>query len=848
MKKYLFGIVLLSWAMIARAQVADSYYLPTNVTYNPAIPTPQQFLGYQVGQWHVTHDQRVAYMKKLDELSDRITLAEYARTYENRPLLVLTITNQANHANLETIRTEHVKLTDPAQSAGLNTTSMPGVVWMGYSVHGNEPSGANASLLAAYYLAAAQGPSVDSLLRECVILLDPCINPDGGNRFASWVNTHKSITPVSDPDAREYNEVWPGGRTNHYWFDLNRDWLYTQHPESKGRLVKYHQWKPNIVTDHHEMGSNSTFFFQPGIPARTHPLTPRLNIDLTAKIGNYHAAGLDKIGSYYYTQENYDDFYYGKGSTYPDVNGSIGILFEQASSRGHVQETINGLLTFPFTIRNQFTATLSTLKAAKEMRVELLNYMRDFYKQGSTDAVKSYVFGGSNDRARTWEMVEILRRNQIEVYEVAKDETVDGRKFPKGNAYVVPLNQPQYRVAKAIFEKRTQFEDSLFYDISAWAMPLTFNVPHAESKASVSLGAKVAENTFPKGKVVGKTNYSYLFEWDSYYAPRALYELESLGYRTKTATQRLTVSVEGKPRVFDYGTIQIQVGDHDQEETYRLLQRLAERDGVDFYASPTGLTGSGIDFGSENFKAMRTPRPLMLVGTGVNSNDAGEVWHLLDQRVSVPLTMADMSSINRVDLSKYNTIIMVSGNYNALSVDKIKEWVRAGGVLITMSDATEWASEKGVSPIKIKSIPNDTAGPKPYALSELYRGAQVTGGAIFQVKLDLTHPLAYGYKEPMLNVFRDNNIFIQPIKDPYGAPAIYTDSPLVSGYVSAQNEKLLRNSPSIVCTNLGSGKVIAMTDNPNFRGFWYGTNKLFLNAMFFGSQISSGRFGGGSEE
>jgi hypothetical protein len=848
MKKYLLGIVLLGWAMIAKAQVADNYYFPANVTYSPAIPTPQQFLGYQVGQWHVTHDQRVAYMKKLDELSDRITLAEYARTYENRPLLLLTITNQANHANLENIRTEHVKLTDPAQSGSLNTSTMPGVVWMGYSVHGNEPSGANASLLAAYYLAAAQGPSVDSLLRECVILLDPCINPDGGNRFASWVNTHKSITPVSDPDTREYNEVWPGGRTNHYWFDLNRDWLYTQHPESKGRLVKYHQWKPNIVTDHHEMGSNSTFFFQPGIPARTHPLTPRLNIDLTAKIGTYHAAGLDKIGSYYFTQENYDDFYYGKGSTYPDVNGSIGILFEQASSRGHVQETINGLLTFPFTVRNQFTATLSTLKAAKEMRVELLNYMRDFYKQGSTDAVKSYVFGGSNDRPRTWEMVEILRRNQIEVYEVAKDETVDGRNFPKGNAYVVPLNQPQHRVAKAIFEKRTQFEDSLFYDISAWAMPLTFNVPYAESKASVSLGSKVGENTFPKGSVVGKTDYSYLFEWDSYYAPRTLYELESLGYLTKTATQRLTVLVQGKPRMFDYGTIQVQVRDHDPEETYRLLQRLAERDGVDFYASSTGLTGSGIDFGSENFKAMRTPRPLMLVGSGINSNDAGEVWHLLDQRVNVPLTMADMSSINRVDLSKYNTIIMVSGNYNALSVDKIKEWIRNGGVLITMADATEWASEKGVSPIKIKSIPSDTTGPKPYALSELHKGAQVTGGAIFQVKLDLTHPLAYGYKEPTLNVFRDNNIFIQPIKDPYGAPAIYTDRPLVSGYVSTQNEKLLRNSLSIVCTNLGSGKVIAMTDNPNFRAFWYGTNKLFLNALFFGSQISSGRFGGGSED
>lgn len=844
MKKYLLLLLSLVCTITTQAQVADSYYFPNNVTYDPAIPTPQQFLGYQVGEWHVTHDQRVAYMKKLAELSKRITLAEYARTYEQRPLLLLTITNPANHGNLENIRTEHLKLIDPALSAGLKTADMPAVVWLGYSVHGNEPSGTNASLLSAYYLAAAQGAGIDSLLRECVILLDPCINPDGGNRFASWVNTHKSITPVTDPAAREYNEVWPGGRTNHYWFDLNRDWLYTQHPESQGRMAKYHAWKPNILTDHHEMGSNSTFFFQPGVASRTHPLTPRLNIDLTAKIGAYHAAELDKIGSYYYTQENYDDFYYGKGSTYPDINGSIGILFEQASSRGHAQETNNGLLTFPFTIRNQFTATLSTLRAARAMRVELLDYMRDFYKN-TNEPVKAYVFGGSNDRARTWEMVNILRRNDIAVHELAKDETLEGSKFLKDNAFVVPLDQSQRKVVKAIFEKRTEFEDSLFYDISAWAMPLTFNVPYVESKANVSLGKKLTDNPFPAGKVVGKTAYSYLFEWDSYFAPRTLYELQKLGYSVKTAAQPLTVAIDGKPREFDYGTIQIQVRDHDPDSTYQLLQRLAARDAVDFYAAGTGLTSSGIDFGSENFKVTRQPKPLMLVGAGVNSNDAGEVWHLLDQRIKVPLTMADISSFNRLDLSAYNTLILVSGNYSSLPVDKVRDWVWAGGVLIAMTDANEWLAEKGLSTLKLKTIPNDTTGPKPYALANLYQGAQVTGGAIFRINLDLTHPLAYGYKEPTLNVFRDHNNFAQPIKDPYGAPAIYTDRPLVSGYMSARNEKLIRNSPAIVCNNLGSGKVIALLDNPNFRAFWYGTNKIFLNALFFGSQISSGRFGGG---
>ena len=835
--------------LTASAQVPDSYYLPTDVRYRPTVPTPQQFLGYQVGDWHVTHDQLVAYMKKLDEVSDRITLTEYARTYENRPLLLLTVTSTRNHSSLETIRQQHLQLTDPGRSGSLNTATMPAVVWMGYSVHGNEASGLNAALLAAYYLAAAEGPSIDSLLNEAVVLLDPCINPDGANRFASWVNTHKSHTLVSDPNAREFGEAWPGGRTNHYWFDLNRDWMYMQHPESRGRMVKFHEWKPNLLTDHHEMGSSSTFFFQPGVPSRTHPLTPRKNIALTNAFGNFQATGLDGIRSFYYTQENYDDFYYGKGSTYPDVNGSVGILFEQASSRGHLQETANGPLSFAFTIKNQFVATLSTLRAARGMRVELLNYMRDFYKEPNANPTKAYVFGGSNDKVRTWEMVEILRRNQIQVYELAKDETFGGTKFAKDNAFVVPLDQPQHRLIHGIFEKRTQFEDSLFYDISAWSMPLTFNVPHAEVKTGIALGKKIDDNPFPKGRVVGQSTYAYLFEWDSYFAPRTLYELEKKGYTVKTAALPLTATLEaGVSRAFDFGTIQVQVVDKDPAQTLQLLRQLAERDGVDFYAVKTGITPEGIDLGSENFKPTRMPKALMLVGTGVSSYDAGEVWHLLDQRVSFPISLVESSRVNSLDLSSYTHLIMVSGSYGGLSADKVRDWVRNGGVLITMTSATEWAISNNLSTAKVKANPStDSPAPRPYASAEKYQGAQVTGGAIFNATLDLTHPLAYGYKQPTMPVFINSNLFLETSKDPYAAPLIVTKTPLLSGYISAPNEKQLSGSPVVVCNNLGRGKVIAMTINPNFRAFWYGTNKLFLNALFFGAQISSGRFGGFGE-
>ena len=848
MKKTFILYLFISQIVIGQAfsQVTDSYYLPQNITYDASIPTPQKFLGYQVGEQHVTPYETVMYMRELARLSNRFKIETYGKTFENRELILVTVTSTQNHARINEIKTEHQKLVNPSQSSNLDLQKMPIVVWMGYSVHGNEASGTNSNLMSAYYLAAAQGASIDSLLNETVILIDPIINADGGNRFATWVNINRSTTLVSDINSREFSETWPGGRSNHYWFDLNRDWLYQQMPESRGRLTRFYDWRPNILTDHHEMGSNSSFFFQPGIPTRTHPLTPRKNIDLTIKFGKFQALGMDKIGSAYYTQENYDDFYYGKGSTLPDVNGSIGILFEQASSRGHLQETTNGLLSFPFTVKNQVTATFSTLRAAREMRVELLEHMRSFYKETSTDAVKAYVFGGGNDAVKTWEMVNMLKRNQIEVYNLAKDETQDGIAFGKENAYVVPTNQPQHRLIKAMFEKRTKFEDSLFYDISAWALQYCMNVPTAEAKTAMSLGEKVEKNDFPKGKVFGKSQYAYLFEWNSYYAPRAAYELLKKGYNLKVATEPLSAIIDGKERTFDYGTIQIFSNGSDPSP---LLQTLAERDGVNFYATQTGLTPQGIDLGSEKFRKIRLPKVLMLGGAGVQSTDAGEIWHLLDQRINIPLTVADIETANRTALEKYTHIVLVGGNYNNLSDEKIKRYVQGGGVLVAMTDAVEWVSTKKIANITLKEKPdnNGNGEKRPYNLQEKYTGALETAGTIFEAKIDPTHPLCYGFQQSKLALFKDNNIFMEDTKNPYNTPMVFTANPLLAGYVHPKNEKLIKNSPAAITLTVGSGRVIALSENPNFRAFWYGTNKLFLNTLFFGNLIGGGRFGGEEE-
>tara|TARA_R110002073_G_scaffold72537_1_gene177569 strand:+ start:586734 stop:589226 length:2493 start_codon:yes stop_codon:yes gene_type:complete len=830
MKKLLLYFIVFCLTLSVSAQKKDlSYYLPQNVTYNSTIPTPESILGFQVGEWHVSHDKLAEYMKTLAKASDRITLENRGTTYEGRPLLLLTITSPKNHQNLESIRQEHLKLSD-ANSASINSDAMPLVVYQGFSIHGNEPSGSNASLLAAYYLAAAEGNDINELLDHTIILFDPSFNPDGLNRFATWVNMHKSQNISTDNNDREYREVWPGGRTNHYWFDMNRDWLVTQLPESQARVKTFHQWKPNILTDHHEMGTNSTFFFQPGIPSRTHPLTPELNQKLTAEIGTYHAKALDKIGSLYYSEESFDDFYYGKGSTFPDINGGIGILFEQGSSRGHAQESVNGLVTFPFTIRNQFTAALSTLEAGKNMRADLLNFQRNFYtntaKEIAKDKNKTIEFGDENDHGKTFQFAAMLKRQNIQFYSNAKKE----------NSYVIPLNQPRYRMIKAMFEKRTSFKDSLFYDVSAWTLPLAFDINYNYTSSTANLGNEVTDLSFPKGKVSAKSNYAYLFEWDEYYTPKALYTILNKGLRAKVGMQPF--SLNGKK--YDYGTILIPIQNQklSSDEIYSLLTGIAEETGVNIDAAATGLT-DGIDLGSNNFRALTAPKIAVLVGNGITSSDAGEIWHLLDTHYDIPVTKLDTDNLTRADLSQYTTIIIpnTSGRNLNDAKENLKEFVQKGGTLIGYRNSLRWLNSNKFIKLDFKNSKADTKN-VVFDQRQNFRGAQVIGGAIFEAEFDKTHPISFGYNNAKLALFRNTTLFVKPDStNTYKAPLQYTKNPLLSGYISKENLKALSGTLAFKTANMGRGNVIVFTDNTNFRAFWYGTNKLMMNAIFFGKMM-----------
>ncbi|NJB72479.1 hypothetical protein GGR42_002970 [Saonia flava] len=838
MKKLLLYLTVgLSLCATAQESLDLNYYLPQNITYNKNIPTPKDVIGHEVGEWHVTHDKLMFYMQTLAKASNRITIENRGATYEGRPILLLTITSPKNHTNIEKIRVDHMSLSESGANS-LSIADMPIVVYQGFSIHGNEPSGANAGLAYAYYLAAAEGKEIEDLLDNTVILMDPSFNPDGLQRFAYWANTNKSDNLNADTNEREYHEVWPGGRTNHYWFDLNRDWLPVQLPESRARINTFHKWLPNILTDHHEMGTNSTFFFQPGEPTRVHPLTPKLNQELTAEIGSYHVKAFNKIGSLYYSEEGYDDYYYGKGSTFPDVNGSIGILFEQGSSRGHIQESENGLLTFPFTIRNQFTAALSTIEAAKNMRSKILDYQKGFYKsmrdEASRSKSKAIIFGDSKDASKTWHLAEILNRHKIKFNELKNDVTVAGKSYKKGSSYIVPMNQKNPNLIKAMFEKRTTFTDSIFYDISAWTFPLAFNVDYSEVGTMANAGEEITNLGPLTGTVDKQSNYAYLFEWHEYYTPKALNKITNKGIRAKVAKSQFTL--EGT--TYDYGTIMIPVQNQKmgKKELYDFLTEVAQDSKINIKSVSTGHT-VGIDLGSNDFDPIKKQKVAILVGNGIRSYDAGEIWHLFDQRYNMKITKIDVDYFNNVDLSTYTDIIIPSswgrGALSKSGMDKLKAWVKEGGTLIGYRSVAEWLDKNEFIKLKFKK---DSLKVKNVSFEQKsdFHGAQVTGGAIFETKLDRTHPINYGYKNDKLALFRNTNIYIEPNKNSYDNPITYTNNPLLSGYISEENLELIKNSVPFQVKRMGKGRVIAFTDNTNFRAFWYGTNKLLMNAIFFG--------------
>lgn len=840
-----FHSILIVFGCLTNLHAQSGYFYPTaSVTMNASIPTPEKFLGYAIGSQHTRHDKIVEYIKELSKFSDRITYQIIGETYEHRQQIAAIFTSPTNHKKLEEIRKAHLdgKLTG-------NTAAVPLVIHLGYNVHGNEPSSSEAALLTAYYLAASESEETKKWLNEMIILMDPNINPDGRDRHTEWANEHKGEPPVSDPADREHNEIWPGGRFNHYWFDLNRDWFLGTFPETRNRIRFFHEWRPYVQTDHHEQGTNSTHYFDPGKYSSNNPVVPEyLYNKIYPKFAEYFADGMNKIGSMYFTKESFDKLYPGYGSSYINFYGGAGFLFEQASSRGHVQETTTIPLTFAFTIRNHFTMSLALIRASLAEKKSLLTMRSAFYKtaadQAKKSTIKAYVFGDANDETRTRAFVNMLLLHEIEVYQNDQTIKLDGKNFETGKSYMVPVEQSNYIMLKSVFEKAIPYTDSTFYDASTWSLIHAYGLPYAEIKNTFTKGMRVNTLATRIVPLVKRSNYAYVFELTDYNAHKAIYELQNGGAIVQTAFKPFTIEVEGKPKRFGYGSISLPVNSQNisPDSIYHLVEKVSQSTSVTIHSLFSGFSIDGVDLGSNLIRTIPTVKAAMLIGTGVAPSEAGEIWHLLDERLQMPITKIDLLTLGRAKLDRYNVLIIVSGNYSLIekpSGDRIKAWVQNGGTLITLKSGTEWAIRQGMTKEKIipitDTVKSAIAARLNFDIASDNEGSKSLGGSIFSVDLDTTHPIGFGFSERKISVYRNGQTYLSPSTNPYSTVAQYTDNPLIGGYLHPLSAKKIKNSAAIIVAQEGEGRLIMFTDDPNFRGTWYGTNKLFLNALFFGS-------------
>ncbi|MGJ3244244.1 MAG: M14 family zinc carboxypeptidase [Opitutales bacterium] len=827
-------------------------------------PEPiETLLGWLPGDRHVTPEALVAYGNRL-AASPRVRVEQVGTSHGGRPLQQWVISHPDNLKQLDGILSRRRALADPRHKMAIDPAELPAVTYLGYGVHGNEPSGSNAAPIVAWYLATATAQDVEALLRDIVVVIDPALNPDGIARFAAWSNNHRGRVPNADPAHREHDERFPEGRTNYYGFDLNRDWMPLQHPETRARMAQFYRFRPNTLFDVHEMGTDRTYFFQPGIPARNHPLTPESVYAFTREIAGDLAQAFDDAGALYFTEERFDDFYMGKASTLPDLHGTIGMLFEQASARGIVQESINGPLTLADAIRNQVRASLTAIQATADRRTPLNEHLQTFYREaldaGLEDPDGAFLFHAPDDPVRAGELVRILEAHQIRVHRLAQPVTIGGTTFPAHHGFIVPLAQPEYRYIRALFETRTTFEENIFYDVSTWTLPLAFGCRTASlgrKPDGALLGPRPGrEMTTAQWHTLPEDALAFAIHPGAASVYNVLYDLLEADVRIRIAGTPFTGKTDSGTVDLPYGTAVITLGPQPakRDTVRKRLEAAINREGLAVHALTSGLTPQGIDLGSPSFRILEKPEVLLVVGESTDVYNTAEVWHGLDTRVGMPVTQVDADRIGRTDLDRYTVIVLAGGSYRTLperGIQHLKTWAGDGGTLIAIENAVRWAKDAGLvdfkertpepaAPQKSTTAERLTGFPErlPYDRAWRERAYRLVRGAIFEASLDRSHPLAFGYADDRLPVFRTQTFIFGTPANPYATPVAYTDDPLLSGYVSAENLEALRGAPSVLVERIGRGRAILFADNPQFRAFWWGTQRLFFNAVFLGPQIT----------
>ena len=875
-KKFILSISIIFFWQASHAyemQEIDREMFPQNITYNTNIPTPELFLGRKLGSAPVRHHELVEYLRMIANLSNRLTVETIGYSHERRPILFVVATSESNQNEIERIKKEHINLTNRDLNQPISD-DMPVVTWLNYGVHGAEASGMDAALPTVYYLAAANGEEIDALLEKSVILITAVFNPDGHSNRISWMDTFSSEVPNPNPDNIEQNYDGRLARTNHYGFDLNRQWISITQPEPRAWIKKWHEWRPNLSVDYHEMGSAQTYYFSPGVPTRNHPLIPKQGIRLMEKIVEPAEAFLDSQKRLYFHGDRYDHFFLGKGSSFPLVNGGIGMLHEASSSRGIMVETRNGIRTYRENIIKHFRTSIANATGALNNRMALLQYQKDFYRESGNKAknhpIKAYVVSAGNDLARLYHFVDLLNYHRIDVHDLSESTKINGTHFNKANSIVIDLDQSQHTLVRGLFDLALEFEDSKFYDVSTWTLPLAYGMefePIENDNLKERLTGALYENSKPTASNPDSADYAFAMEWDNYYSPKALYKLLDRGLLVRVAMSPFVGSTTRGKYEFSRGSIVVSFDrqNKSEQEIFQIMQEIAGDEGIFVHSLISGKSATGMDnpdIGSQFIAAIEKPIILVVAGRDMDWYNVGEIWHLLDKRMQIPVTLVDRNLMSDVNLSKYTHIIYAGGKYSDYSpkyMRGLNQWVDNGGTLIGIRQGADWIGKnilngkdekkkKRQAKWDKKPKANKEKDPKDkeiqrykYAEKESRDPLNVIGGTIFSGNLDITHPIGFGYKNENVALHKNTTSILPRPNNPYATVIEYQDKPVISGYASEENKKKLANTAALIAERKGKGSIILFADDPNFRATWYGTNKLFLNSLFFSSLFNPPR-------
>lgn len=814
------------------------FILSSFVLSSQDLKSPSEFLGYELGTEFTRHHEVVDYYNYLaQQMPNMVQLTTYGQTNERRPLLLAYVSSPENMGQIETIRQEHLKDTE---NGGGNSTKA--IVWLSYNVHGNESVSTEASMQTIYELLTSK----KSYLDNAVVIIDPCINPDGRDRYSNWYNQYKNSPHQLDPNSKEHNEGWWSGRSNHYMFDLNRDWAWLTQVESQQRIKVYNKWLPHVHVDFHEQGVDNPYYFAPAAEPY-HEVITDFQRDFQVTLGKNHAKYFDANGWFYFTKEIFDLFYPSYGDTYPTYNGAIGMTYEQGGSgRGGlgVITTIGDTLTLKDRIAHHHTTGLSTVEVSSQNADKLNSEFKKFYKNQNFK-YKSYVLKGDTDKISA--LKELLSKHQIS-YGNPISSSVKGYNYQTGvngtmsvpqSSLVVSTNQPKGTLVKVLFEPNAKLSDSLTYDITAWSLPFAYGL---DATASTSLVSSNTEPTIDKvesiyvGKPIDFTDATYAFisDWNSMKDARFLAALLKAGIRVRKADHPF--SIEGKS--FARGSLIITKGDNRNKTDFiKELARIKNEFGQELTPAKTGYVDSGKDFGSDYVQMITQPKIAVLSGGPTSTLRFGEIWHFFEQQLHYPLTVIDDAYADHVDLKDYHILVLPSGGYgnhfNEKQLQKIKEWVKSGGKLIAMGGAINAIDgEKGFAIKKKESAKDSTEKkPKPHKNAQREQIKNAITGAIFKTKVDNSHPLAYGYGTDYFTLKLGNSGY----KYLENGNAVYLagDNPRpVSGFAGSEALKKVANSLVFGAEQYGEGQVVYMVDNPLFRGFWENGKLFFANALF----------------